>query len=140
MAGLCNEDSTGIGPILPLLQQVHEFSDTLSGHATENPPPRPRYPMDYLLFEDEYPELTETQVKEAMQVMDEGYLAQDYYRTLKAKIKIKDESRPDTFDYETYSWTEHICRKWGQDLFPPNLQGQFERCGFYICKRDQEDE
>ncbi len=39
---------------------------------------------------------------------------------------------------KTYSWTEHICRKWGQDLFPPNLLGEFERCGFYLGKRDGE--
>jgi hypothetical protein len=73
-----------------------------------------------------------------MKVVDEGYLAQDYYRTLKAKIKIKDKKRGDTFNYDTYSWTEHICRTWGQDLFPPNLLEQFEKCGFYLCKCDGE--
>ena len=107
------------------------------GFPDESPPPRPRYPMDFVLFEDKYPDFSDEQVREAMSVMDEGYLAQDYYRSLKAKIKIRDESREDTFDYDTYSWTEHICRKWGQDLFPPNLLEQFEKCGFYLGKRDE---
>ena len=110
------------------------------GFPDEDPPTRPRYPLDFALFEDKYPEFSDEQVSEAMKVMDEGYLAQDYYRKLKAKIKIKDKSRADTFDYQTYSWTEHICRKWGQDLFPPNLLGEFERCGFYLGKREEEEE
>jgi len=106
-----------------------------AGFPAENPPPRPRYPLEYMLFEDEYPTLTDEQIQAAMQVMDEGYLAQDYYRKLKAKIKIRDKKREDNFDYTTYSWTEHICRKWGQDLFPPNLLEQFEKCGLHIGKR-----
>jgi nitroreductase len=108
------------------------------GFPDENPPTRPRYPLDCVLFEDKYPTFSDEQIQEAMKVMDEGYLAQDYYRTLKAKIKIKDKNREDTFDYDTYSWTEHICRKWGQALFPPNLLEQFEKCGFDISKRDEE--
>lgn len=108
------------------------------GFPAENPPTRPRYPLDYVLFEDTYPTFTDEQIDEAMQVMDTGYLSQDYYSKLKAKIKIKDKNREDTFDYQTYSWTEHICRKWGQDLFPPDLIERFEQCGFYIGKRDGE--
>jgi hypothetical protein len=38
IAGLFNEDLTGIGPILPLLQQVHEFQKGVTG--------RPRAPWD----------------------------------------------------------------------------------------------
>jgi nitroreductase len=110
------------------------------GFPAESPPPRPRYPLDYVLFEDEYPTFSEAQIEEAMQVMDEGYLSQKYYQKLKAKIRIRDKSRKDTFDYHTYSWTEHICRKWGQDLFPPNLIEQFEKCGFYIDQRTEETE
>jgi len=105
------------------------------GFPAETPPPRPRYPMDFVLFEDTYPTFTEAQVQEAMTMMDEGYLAQDYYNKLKAKIKIRDKNKEDLFDYRTYSWTEHISRKWGQNLFPPNLIEKFEKCGFYIDKR-----
>ena len=105
------------------------------GFPAESPPPRPRYPLSFILFEDSYPDFSEEQIQEAMQVMDEGYLAQDYYNKLKAKVKIRDKRKPDTFDYETYSWTEHISRKWGQDLFPHNLIEQFELCGFDIGQR-----
>lgn len=108
------------------------------GFPAESPPPRPRYPLDFVLFEDTYPAFNEQQIEEAMQVMDAGYLAQDYYSKLKAKIKIRDKSKPDTFDYQTYSWTEHISRKWGQHLFPPNLIKQFELCGFDIGRRVEE--
>jgi nitroreductase len=50
------------------------------GFPANNPPTRPRYPLEFSLFEDYYPELAPEAVREAMQVMDEGYLAQDYYR------------------------------------------------------------
>ena len=50
------------------------------GYPAEDPPPRPRYPLDFTLFEDEYPELSDEDVDVAMADMDEGYLAQDYYR------------------------------------------------------------
>ena len=101
------------------------------GYPAENPPTRPRYPLDFVLFEDQYPEFTTQQVRAAMDVMDQGYLAQDYYRSLKAMIPIKID-REETFTYETYSWTEHICRKWGQSLFPTTLLKHLRRCGFNI--------
>jgi nitroreductase len=101
------------------------------GYPAENPPPRPRYPLEFTLFEDEYPVFSDTMIDEAMQVMDEGYLAQKYYRRLKAKIPLEGD-REETFDYETYSWTEHISRKWGQKRFPETLLEEFKRCGFKI--------
>ncbi len=88
------------------------------GYPAEEFPPRPRYPLWFSLFEDKYPEFTDEQVAEAMKVMDDGYLAQDYYRRQHAKIDIEDEikakGKQETYDYDTYSWTEHISRKWGQ--------------------------
>jgi nitroreductase len=101
------------------------------GYPAEAPPVRPRYPMDFVLFEDRYPEFTEDQIKEAMQVMDDGYLAQDYYKRLKALIPLSGNRR-ETYDYETYSWTEHISRKWGQRLFPGSLLKHLKRYGFLL--------
>jgi nitroreductase len=101
------------------------------GYPAEDPPPRPRYPIDFVLFENNYPKLDETTVKRAMRQMDDGYLAQDYYRKLKAKIPLKD--RKEAFTFQNYSWTEHICRKWGQwhpDAKP--LIEQFEKRGFHV--------
>lgn len=99
------------------------------GYPAENPPPRPRYPMEFVLFEEEYPVFSKELIHKSMEIMDEGYRVQDYYVRLKAMIPLQGE-RQETYTYETYSWTEHICRKWGQSLFPHSLLEQFERCGF----------
>lgn len=111
--------------VLPIVQLV-------MGYPAEDPPPRPRYPLGFTLFEDRYPEMGDEKVLDAMRVMDEGYLAQDYYEKLKAKIKLEG-GRKETYNYDNYSWTEHICRKWGQRYSDPNiLIGQLEKRGFYI--------
>jgi hypothetical protein len=107
------------------------------GYPAENPPTRPRYPLEFVLFEDRYPEFDRDTVREAMDVMDQGYLSQDYYRKLNAMIPLQDD-RPETFSYDTYSWTEHICRKWGQRRFPSTLIKHIRRCGFSICDPEAE--
>ncbi|MEC9487935.1 MAG: nitroreductase family protein [Halanaerobium sp.] len=111
--------------VFPLVQLV-------MGYPSEVHPPRPRYPLEYVLFEDTYPELDQAKIRRAMQVMDEGYLAQDYYRNLQAMIPLQG-GKEETFDYSNYSWTEHISRKWGQWLQDPEqLQTQLEACGINI--------
>jgi hypothetical protein len=82
-----------------------------------------------VLFENEYPTFTEAQIDQAMQVMDDGYRAQDYYTNLQAMIPLKGD-REETYTYETYGWTEHIARKWGQRLFPATLMKHLRRYGF----------
>jgi len=100
------------------------------GYPAQDPPPRPRYPIEFTLFEDQYPEFTEEQIAEAMAAMDEGYLAQDYYCKLNANIPLKGE-RAETFSFDDYSWTEHISRKWGQWFpSPKGLLEQLQKCGF----------
>ena len=101
------------------------------GYPAENPPPRPRYPMEFTLFEEEYPELDPELVRKSMDIMDKGYRAQDYYKSLKAMIPLQGD-REETYDYETYGWTEHISRKWGQRLFPGTLLKHLKRYGFKI--------
>jgi nitroreductase len=102
------------------------------GYPAENPPPRPRYPLDFTLFENEYPKFSGEQVERAANEMDKGYLAQDYYRRLGAMIR-REDGGPETFTYDTYGWTEHISRKTGQWLRSPDeLLAEFERCGFRI--------
>jgi nitroreductase len=68
--------------VFPLVQLV-------MGYPAEDPPPRPRYPMEFTLFEDKYPKLDEKTVSKAMKQMDEGYLAQEYYRKMSAKIPLE---------------------------------------------------
>lgn len=111
--------------VFPLVQLV-------MGYPAEDPPPRPRYPMDFVLFEDEYPEFSEEQIRKAMKEMDEGYLAQDYYRSANYMVPLEGD-REETFTYDDYGWTEHISRKWGQWLASPqDLLEQFAKCGFHI--------
>ncbi len=114
--------------VFPLVQLV-------MGFPAEDPPPRPRYPLEFTLFEDKYPKLDENIISKAMKQMDEGYLNQDYYRKLKARIPLTVEQK-ETFTYENYSWTEHISRKLGQwDPKPDELLEQLEKRGFYLTRR-----
>jgi hypothetical protein len=107
--------------------------ELLMGYPADEQAPRPRYPLNFTLFEDRYPEITDEMVTQAMQSMDDGFLAQGYYRDQKIKIPIEDKDRPDTFTFENYSWTEHISRKWGQWMADPaELLDQLAACGFII--------
>ena len=116
--------------VFPLVQLV-------MGYPAADPPTRPRYPLDFTLFENKYPKLDQDTVSKAMQKMDEGYLAQDYYRKLKAKIRLEGD-REETFTYDSYSWTEHICRKLGQwDPDQKELLKQFEKRGFFLTRKRQ---
>ncbi len=118
-----------------LPKRVFPFVQLAMGYPAEDPPPRPRYPKEFILFEDEYPELDEKKITKAMRTMDEGYLSQGYYRKLNAKIKLEGD-RKETFTYDNYSWTEHICRKWGQ-WYPDSkeLLEQLEKRGFHVVPK-----
>jgi hypothetical protein len=106
------------------------------GYPAEEFPPRPRYPHEFTLFEDQYPELTDEMVENAMRVMDEGYLAQGYYHKQKIKIKLEID-REEHFTYRDYSWTEHISRKSGQWWSDPKeLLDQMEKCGFLVRTKE----
>lgn len=102
------------------------------GYSAKNPPIRPRYPLSFTLFEDQYPELTDEMVQTAMHEMDDGYLAQDYYRKANYMIPL-DDGRPETFTFDNYSWTEHISRKLGLwQRSPSRILTAFQACGFNI--------
>lgn len=76
---------------------------------SEHTETRPRYPLSFSAFKNRYPEFSKEEIQAAMKVMDEGYLAQNYYRERNAKIPLK--KGKDTIDYDNYSWCEHISRK-----------------------------
>lgn len=117
--------------VFPLVQLV-------MGYPDETYPPRPRYPLEFTLFEEKYPTLTDEMVSEAMKAMDEGYLAQDYYKNQKAMIRLEND-KPETFTYDDYSWTEHISRKWGQWMDDPEeILNPLRACGFPI-QAEKED-
>ena len=122
----------GLPPrVFPLVQLA-------MGYPAEDPPVRPRYPIDFSLFEDRYPEFDRVTVERAMAVMDEGYLSQDYYRARGAKIPLS-EGREETLDYDEYSWTEHISRKLGQwGVDPSELRRALRACGFDLSAKVDE--
>jgi nitroreductase len=101
------------------------------GYPDGETPTRPRYPLDFALFEGRYPKLSDEQVTRAMQEMDAGYLAQDYYRKADYMVPIED-GREERFTFDTYSWTEHICRKLQWDPSADGMRENLRRCGFEI--------
>jgi nitroreductase len=118
--------------VFPLVQLV-------MGYPAENPPTRPRYPISFTLFEDKYPDFDEAEVEKAMKHMDEGYLAQNYYRQGKIKIRLEG-GREETFTYDDYSWTEHVSRKWGQWYSSPEeLLTQLSRRGFKVALPEKDE-
>ena len=113
--------------VLPMVELV-------MGYPDEDFPPRPRYPLAFTLFENRYPELSDDDVKEAMKVMDDGYLKQGYYRRQNVKIQVED-GRSDDYTFDNYSWTEHISRKWGQwARSPDELLDALKDRGFSVVK------
>ena len=112
--------------------RVFPLVELVMGYPAEEFPRRPRYPLEFTVFEGRYPEMSDEMVEKAMEVMDEGYLAQGYYRKQKAKIKLE-VAKQETFTYDNYSWTEHISRKWGQWMSDSDeIAEQLEACGFHI--------
>lgn len=137
--GIMPRRTTQIVKQFKLPKRVLPLVELVMGYPAEEFPPRPRYPLSFTLFEDEYPELSDEQVKEAMQVMDKGYLAQGYYSRQKIKIPIENKERPDTFTFDDYSWTEHISRKWGQWFESPNpMLSELKKQGFDLGKKSDE--
>lgn len=115
---------------LPL--RVFPLVQLAMGYPAEDCPPRPRYPLAFTLFENEYPPLDAEAVQAAMRSMDEGYRAQGYYLRLNALIPLETD-RPETFTYDNYGWTEHISRKAGQwEASARELLDQFARRGFHL--------
>jgi FMN reductase (NADPH) len=118
-----------------LPERVFPLVGLAMGYPAEDPPPRPRYPLDFTLFEDEYPQFDEDTILKAMQVMDEGYLAQDYYRKANYIVPLEGD-REETYTFENYSWTEHISRKEGQwQKSPRGILAAFKKCGFRMPLR-----
>ncbi len=121
------------------IRELYELPDRIlplvmltMGYPSEEPPVRPRYPMDFHLFEGKYTHFNDDAVSEAMEEMDSGYLRQNYYREANYMIPLP-EGTEETFDFDNYSWTEHISRKlglWGGD--PEELLNNLKLCGFDI--------
>ena len=91
---------------------------------------RPRFPIQHSVYEDDFKDLSDDDIRECMKEMDEGYLAQDYYISRNAKIPLT--IKKDTYDYSTYSWSEHISRKVVQGGYKRSLYENLRKYGFNI--------
>lgn len=80
------------------------------GYPDQDPPVRPRIPLKYVLNYDAYHDLTDEEVREALQVMDAGLIREGYYKKLQAKIPVEHDEET----YDTYGWGEHVSRKYGR--------------------------
>jgi nitroreductase len=109
------------------------------GYPAENPPPRPRYPLSFSLFEDAYPDLSDEDIAAAMKAMDDGYLGQGYYRKANYMVTLED-GRRETLSFDDYGWTEHMGRKWGQWFASPDaLLQAFRARGFEPADSSRSD-
>lgn len=101
-------------PLFKLPPRVYPLVGLVIGYPAERPQPRPRIPLACALFWDEYHDLTNDDVAEAMAVMDAGLIREGYYSKLNAKIPLRDQQTEDRVTYEEYGWSEHVSRKYGE--------------------------
>jgi len=121
-----------------LPDKVFPLVQLAMGYPAEESPPRPRYPLPFTLYEGRYPEDDGETLAEAMERMDQGYLAQDYYRKAGFMVELEDE-REETHTFANYSWTEHMGRKWGQWLGNAEaVLDQLRACGFDLTGSSEE--
>ncbi len=102
-----------LGEIFSLPKRVYPLVGMVMGYPAENPRPRPRIPLEYVLHWDRYRDLEEADVDVALDVMDAGLIREGYYRRLNAKIALEKEEEDPT-DYDRYGWGEHVSRKYSR--------------------------
>jgi len=108
------------------------------GYPKENPTIRPRFPRSFTVIEGKYPRWSDNEVSAAMEVMDQGYLEQDYYREAGFMIPLK-EGMEEKFTFDTYSWTEHISRKLGLwETSSVRIKKLFSESGFFCGEGNDE--
>ncbi|MFO8060019.1 MAG: nitroreductase family protein, partial [Bacillota bacterium] len=96
-----------------LPERVYPLVGMVLGYPAENPPPRPRIPLECVLHWESYRDLGEEDVDAALQVMDAGLIREGYYRRLNGKIPLDGEEE-DPESYDTYGWGEHVSRKYSR--------------------------
>ncbi|MHB8945692.1 MAG: nitroreductase family protein [Bacillota bacterium] len=96
-----------------LPRRVYPLVGLVLGYpAGRRPGPRPRVPLDLVMFHERYRDLSEADVERALGVMDAGLIREGYYRELNGKIPLQEG--PDKMTYDEYGWGEHVSRKYGQ--------------------------
>lgn len=92
--------------------RVYPLVGLVMGYPAENPDPRPRIPLNSVLHWEEYRDLDEDAVEDALSVMDAGLIREGYYRRLNARIRMDEEDDDDLPSDDEYGWGEHVSRKY----------------------------
>ncbi|MGI6164347.1 MAG: nitroreductase family protein [Bacillota bacterium] len=128
----------GAPMIAPVLSDMFELPDRVYplvgmviGYPAKRPAPRPRIPTSCVLFKDKYKDLTERDVKHALELMDAGLIREGYYQRLNAKIQ-KPEEGQDDIGYDRYGWGEHISRKYARQDSSDRLKAMLKSKGIII--------
>jgi nitroreductase len=99
--------------IFDLPDRVWPMVGLVLGYKGEQPPPRPRVPLETVLHWESYKTLNPTEVEAALEVMDAGLIREGYYRSRNAKVPLRG-GQDDSVGFDRYGWGEHISRKYGQ--------------------------
>jgi len=114
-----------------LPERVYPLVGMVVGYPAKKPAARSRIPTSCVLFRDEYHDLVEDEVKQAMDVMDAGLIREGYYLKMNAKIP-KPEGGEDTVGYDKYGWSEHVSRKYARRDPSDRLKAQLASKGIRI--------
>ena len=99
--------------IFNLPSRVWPLVGLVLGYKGEQPPARPRIPLETVLHWDRYRELSDAELRSALEIMDAGLIREGYYYQRNAKIALRGDAT-DTVDYDRYGWGEHVSRKYSQ--------------------------
>jgi FMN reductase [NAD(P)H] len=114
-----------------LPERVYPVVGMVVGYPAKKSPPRPRIPTSCVLMKDEYHDLSQGEIEEAMKIMDAGLIREGYYVNLGAKIP-KPEEGEDDVDYDRYGWSEHISRKYARRHPEPIIKEYLRLKGIVI--------
>ncbi len=117
----------GLAPLLNLPVGVFPLVGLCLGYPAEDPPVRPRMPLEYFLFEDEYCELNGDDVDRLVEHMDRGRLEERYYEKYSGRIQIPPEDERPLIKGR-YGWAEHYSRKWGTRVQSAWKEGYLLEC------------
>ncbi len=126
-------DADELSPIFGLPERVYPLVGLVLGYPTDRPAARPRIPLEHCLFWDQYQDLTDADVAQAMSVMDAGLIREGYYSRLNAKIPLR-EGQEDKVGLDEYGWSEHVSRKYGVHGWDmtSGLMGKLARHGVHL--------
>ncbi len=98
--GTCGDRAEELIEILKLPKGVLPLAGLAIGYPAENPPLRPRLPLEAVLHENEYQIPTEEELAQWINIMGTKLSKEGYYQ----KYSGKDEN---------YTWKNHLVRKFG---------------------------